>query len=80
MSLKRITIEHILYFAIIILAIGIRILRIEEVPLSDFEANHAVQALQASRGESPEFSAGPAYPILTGLTFAWCSSRISFDL
>ena len=69
MSLKRITIEHILYFAIVIFAIGIRLLRIDEVPLSDFEATHAVQALQVSRGESPEFSAGPAYPILTGLTF-----------
>lgn len=69
MRLKRITIEHILYLVILILAIGVRVIRIDDVPLSDFEANRAVQALQVSRGENPDFSPGPAYPILTGLTF-----------
>jgi len=69
MSLKRITIEQILYLVILIFGIGIRILRVDDVPLSDFEATRAVQALQASRGETPDFSPGPAYPILTGLTF-----------
>lgn len=69
MSFKRITIEHIIYLIIIILAIGIRVLRINEVPLSDFEAARAVQALQASRGENPDLIPGPAYPMLTGMTF-----------
>lgn len=70
MSLKRITIEHILYLVILIFAIGIRVVGIDDVPLSDFEANRAVQALEASRGESPDFSPGPAYPLLTGLIFS----------
>lgn len=69
MSLKRITIEHILYLAILIIAIGVRVAGIDDVPLSDFEANRAVQALQVSRGESTDFSPGPAYPLLTGLIF-----------
>ena len=69
MNLKRITIEQTLYLLILILAIGIRVLRIDDVPLSDYEAGRALQALQASRGVSPDFSPGPAYPLLTGLTF-----------
>ncbi|MGB7095764.1 MAG: hypothetical protein WBD62_14070 [Anaerolineales bacterium] len=69
MNLKRITIEQTLYLLILILAIGIRVLRIDDVPMSDYEAGRALQALQASRGENPDFSPGPAYPLLTGLTF-----------
>ncbi len=69
MNLKSITIEQSLYILILIIAIGIRILGIDDVPLSDFEAGKAVQALQASRGEIPNFSPGPAYPVLTSLTF-----------
>jgi len=44
-------------------------LGIDDVPLSDYEAGRAVEALQASRGENPNFSPGSAYPVLTGLTF-----------
>jgi len=69
MNLKSITIEQTLYILILVIAVGIRILGIDDVPLSDYEAGRAVEALQASRGESPNFSPGPAYPVLTGLTF-----------
>ena len=69
MRLKHITIEQILYTAILILAIGVRIYQIDGVPLSDFEATSALQALQVSSVESPDFSPGPAYTMLTGLTF-----------
>lgn len=69
MRLNRITNEHALFFLILLLGLGIRILRIGEVPLSDFEAAHALQALQVSNGGDGGFSPGPAYPLLTGATF-----------
>ncbi len=69
MRLNRITNEQALFFLILLLGLGIRILRIGEVPLSDFEAAHALQALQVSNGGDGGFSPGPAYPLLTGATF-----------
>jgi hypothetical protein len=69
MKLSRITIEQGLFFIILLVALGIRILRIGDVPLSDFEAEKALQAFSVSRGESTDFSPGPAYPLLTGATF-----------
>jgi hypothetical protein len=69
MRLNRITNEQALFFLILLLGLGIRILRIGEVPLSDFEAVHALQALQVSNGGDGGFSPGPAYPLLTGATF-----------
>ena len=69
MKLSRLTIEQALFFLIILLALGIRIFRISDVPLSDFEAERAMEAFHASRGESTGFSPGPAYPLLTGAIF-----------
>lgn len=69
MIFKRITFEHVIYLLILVFAVGIRIFRINEVPLSDFEATRAVQALEISRGENPDLSPGPVYQALTGLTF-----------
>jgi len=42
MNLKRITIEQTLYLLLLILAIGIRVLRIDDVPMSDYEAGRAL--------------------------------------
>jgi hypothetical protein len=69
MILKRITFEHILYLLILVFAFGVRIFGIDEVPLSDFEATRAVQALEISRWENPDLSPGPSYQVLTGLIF-----------
>jgi hypothetical protein len=69
MRLNRITIEQALFFLILLLGLGIRILRMGVVPLSDFEAVNALQALQVSNGGDGGFSPGPAYPFLTGTTF-----------
>lgn len=69
MKLNRITIEQALFFLILLAALGIRILRIGDVPLSDYEAEQALQAFQVSNGEGGGFSPGPAYPLLTGTTF-----------
>ena len=69
MKLSRITIEQALFFLILLIALGIRILRIADVPLSDYEATNALQAFQVSNGEGGGFSSGPAYTLLTGVTF-----------
>jgi hypothetical protein len=69
MKLSRITIEQALFFLILLIALGIRILRIADVPLSDYEAANALQAFQVMNGEGGGFSPGPAYPLLTGMTF-----------
>jgi hypothetical protein len=69
MKLSRITIEQALFFFILLIALGIRILRIGDFPLSDYEAVHALQAFQVSNGDGGGFSPGPAYPLLTGVTF-----------
>ena len=69
MKLKNIKVEQILYLLILIFAFGIRNLHINQVPLSEDEAGWALQALAVARGITPSFSPGPAYPILTGLTF-----------
>lgn len=69
MKLNRITIEQALYFAILVVALGLRIFLVGEVPLSDYEAVHALEAFQTSKGIGGGFSPGPAYPFLTGATF-----------
>ena len=69
MKLKRITIEQALFLLILVVAIGVRILRIGNTPLSDLEAEQALQAYQLSNGNGGGFSPGPVYPFLTGLTF-----------
>jgi len=78
MKLSRITIEQGLFFLILMVALGIRILSIGDVPLSDFEAEKALQAYHVSRGESTGFSPGPAYPLLTGATFFLLSDNNAY--
>ena len=78
MKLSRITIEQGLFFLIFMAALGIRILHIGDAPLSDFEAEKALEALYISRGESTGFSPGPAYPLLTGATFFLLSDNNAY--
>jgi hypothetical protein len=69
MKLNRLTIEQALFLLILLVALGIRILRIGNVPLSDLEAEQALQAYQISNGNGSDFLPGPAYPLLTGVAF-----------
>jgi hypothetical protein len=52
-----------------LLALALRLLRLGEVPLSDFEAGWALQALGLVRGQAVEFGPNPAYVNLTALSF-----------
>jgi hypothetical protein len=69
MNSSRITYEHGIYILILLAAFGVRLMRLDEAPLSDFEAERALQAFQISNGENVGLSPGPAYAFLTGAAF-----------
>ncbi len=61
--------ENFLYIAAFVLALFLRLLQLGAVPLSDFEANWAMQALSLARGQSFSMGPQPLYVVLTGLVF-----------
>lgn len=77
MTENRFSIEYALYASALILALGIRLLSLGAGPLSDFEATHALRALDVARsndldtivGDDETLDPQPAYFALTGLTF-----------
>src|SRR3990172_2623625 len=70
MELQRIRTGTIIAGLILLLAIGARFYRLGAAPLSDFEAERTLQALQVARGEQVALGPGPAYPLLTGTLFS----------
>jgi hypothetical protein len=69
MSSRRPTLEHLLYALALALALTLRFLHLGALPLSDFEADWALQALQVARGAHPAIGPNPAYVLLTSLLF-----------
>lgn len=69
MSKQTLTFEHILYLLVFSLAFAIRGTGISHPPLSDYEADHAMRAVQVARGEPAELGTQPGYVLLTGLSF-----------
>jgi hypothetical protein len=53
MTNRRLTLEHILYVLAFALALTLRFMHLGALPLSDFEADWAFQALQVARGVHP---------------------------
>jgi UPF0716 family protein affecting phage T7 exclusion len=70
-NMKRsyISFEHGLYLLAFIVALGVRLLRLGFAPLSDFEAQWALQALQVASGEGATIGPQPGYILLCGLVF-----------
>jgi hypothetical protein len=66
---KRVTKEQLIYIIAFVVALGIRLLRLGMVPLSDFEANWALQALDVSRGIPVPIGSNPGYIFISGLIF-----------
>ena len=66
---RTITLEHLSYILIFLLALGVRVIGLGDMPLADYEADHAVRAFQVSRGEPAELGTQPGYVLLTGLAF-----------
>lgn len=69
MNNRPLTLEHILYALALALGLGLRFLNLGALPLSDLEAEWALQALQAARGLRPAIGPNPAYVHLTAVLF-----------
>lgn len=70
MSSRYLTLEHLLYLLALGLAIGLRFLHLGRLPLSDYEAIEALQALAIARSDHPAVGPNPAYVHLTAFLFA----------
>ena len=69
MTSRHLTLEHALYALAFILALTLRFLHLGALPLSDLEADWALQALQVARGAHPVIGPNPAYVLLTSILF-----------
>lgn len=69
MKNTRLTSEHLLFALAFLLGLGLRLLNLGQAPLSDIEANWALQSLSVARGESLAIGSQPGYVLLTGSLF-----------
>ncbi len=69
MKNSSITLEHALYALAVVLAVGTRFLNLGVLPLSDYEAGWALQALHVAQGLRPALGSDPAYIHLTAVLF-----------
>ncbi|MFH1523869.1 MAG: hypothetical protein ABIF04_02795 [Chloroflexota bacterium] len=63
------TLEHALYAVAFAVAIGLRFLHLGLLPLSDYEADWALQSLRILQGLKPAIGSNPAYVHLTAVLF-----------
>jgi hypothetical protein len=63
------TLEHAIYLVALVIAIGLRFLNLGALPLSDYEATWALQALHITQGLHPALGPNPAYVHLTAIFF-----------
>ncbi len=63
------TLEHAFYALALAIAVGLRFLHLGALPLSDFEADWALQALHITQGLKPAIGPNPAYVHLTAVLF-----------
>ena len=63
------TLEHAFYALALAIAVGLRFLHLGALPLSDYEANWALQALRITQGLHPAIGPNPAYVHLTAVLF-----------
>lgn len=69
MNNRPITLEHALYTLALAIAVGLRFLHLGAQPLSDFEADWALQALRVTQGLHPVIGPNPAYVHLSASLF-----------
>ena len=65
----RPTLEHAIYALALVLGFSFRFLHLGRLPLSDFEADWALQALHLTQGLKPAIGPNPAYVHLTSILF-----------
>jgi hypothetical protein len=63
------TLEHAFYALALAIAIGLRFVHLGALPLSDYEADWALQALRITQGLKPAIGPNPAYVHLTAVLF-----------
>jgi hypothetical protein len=63
------TLEHAFYAIALAVGVGLRFLHLGALPLSNYEAEWALQALQVSQGLRPAIGPNPAYVHLTATLF-----------
>ena len=61
--------EGWLYWLAFLIALGLRLIHLGTLPLTDSEARLALQALELARGEAPLLDSQPGYILLTGVLF-----------
>ena len=70
--------QNALYFAAFLLALAIRMIRLGTWPLTDMEAQWALQALGVAQGSHPALGSQPAYVILTSILFFFYGGGTNF--
>ena len=68
--MKKIKLEHILYFLAVLLAAVFRLTELGETALSNLESTQALQALKIFEGTGSPISASPLYLGFTGVLFS----------
>ncbi len=63
------TLEHAFYTLALVIAVGLRFINLGALPLSNFEADWALQALRVTQGLHPVLGPNPAYVHLTSVLF-----------
>jgi len=71
---KNITLETLLYFAAILLALAIRLVKLGLAPLNDQEAIWAMQAVKIMQGSMPLIGPEPLVVVWNGLLFFFTGS------
>jgi len=67
---NRLSIERLLFFLIVSLALALRLLNLGATPLAEGEAGLALKAFDVARGERAALDPQPGYVALTGAVFA----------
>jgi hypothetical protein len=70
MNSSRLKYEGWLYWLAFLVAIGFRLIQLGASPLTDSEANLALQALNIARGANPLLGPQPAYILFTSVLFS----------
>jgi len=70
--------ETALYLLAFVLALAVRLIKLGGLPLTDFEAKWALQALGVTQGTHPALGSQPAYVLLTSILFFLYGSGTNF--
>ncbi|HEY9151871.1 MAG TPA: hypothetical protein VIN60_03225 [Anaerolineales bacterium] len=70
--------QTVLYIAAFLLALAVRLIRLGTWPLTDLEAQWALQALGVAQGAHPALGSQPAYILLTSIFFFFYGGGTNF--